>query len=329
MAFDWLTFFDRYGVEYQPARRGWLDCWCPWCGGPGTHHLGVSLESGGYHCWHGHNGISPHRLVAALLNCTRAEADRIVGSSDVPVSSDEDFATDSFRRLGLVLETRPAAVGDLRLLPEFPPIRDSGPSGRLALPYLKGRGYDKDSALKLADRYGLTFATSGPFAYRVVVPVVEGGKLVNWTGRSVARSEALRYKSLSADPERAAAQGLPIAARNIKDLLFDLDEVRRGGEVLALTEGPFDAMRVGFLGERFGVRATCLFGKRPTPAQVDLLDEVRGLYDKVVALMDRDARWDSFLFLPDDWRVDALQLPEGIKDPAELTERQFRELFDR
>ncbi|MDE2426289.1 MAG: hypothetical protein KGO96_10335 [Elusimicrobia bacterium] len=330
MPFNWPVFFDRYGIPYEEGRRGWLSIWCQWCGGPGTHHMGVSTKSGGYHCWHGHSGISPHRLIVALLGCSQAEANSIVGSdSGSFVRGDDTFAADSLARLGIRQESAQVSNAEfLTPLPEFSRVTDMGFMCRkLAMPYLKSRGYGRDDALRLAERYGLMFASTGPFAYRIIVPVIEDGLLVNWTGRTVASSDNLRYKSLSTDVERAERQGLPPAVKNIKDVLLDIDRLRKGGRTLVVTEGPFDALRVGFLGKRRGIRATCLFGKVPTDAQLGQLHEIVPRFDDAVVLLDRDAGLESFLSLPEHLGIRRMELPGGASDPAELTERQFSQLF--
>ena len=330
MAFDWNSFLDRYRIEYQPRRRGWLDIWCPFCGGPGTHHIGINVDIGIYHCWHdaSHAGKSARRLVAAILGCSAAEAARIVGEPDTAYeATDDTFAAESLRRLGMVSQPTTRPVGDLNFLPEFGPMRRAGPCRALAYPYLEGRGYNEAAVGWLAGRYGLMFAPRGAFAYRIIVPVIVAGRLVNWTGRTVARSDPLRYKSLSSDASRAAAQGLPAARLNIKDTLLDIDSLSRGGSVLVLTEGPFDAMRVSYLGRRAGVSATCLFGKLATPAQVGMVAGLSRRYDRVIALLDRDASFDAFLGLPEYLGVTSVSLPRGVKDPAELTPAQFQVLL--
>ena len=329
--FDWITFFEQRNIEYQPSRRGWVDIWCPWCGGYGTHHLGVDTKIGGYHCWHGntHRGFSPARLVQALLGCSSAEAARIVGkdASATFVKSDDTFATDSLRRLGIVSDSPPQQSDKLSFLPEFVPIKDAGLCRPLVLPYLQQRGYDRGAAVQLAKRYGLRFAPNGKFSYRIIVPIYIDGVLVNWTGRTIAMSDELRYKSLSTDPEKAAEQGLPTALKNIKHTFLDLDSIRQGGKLLVLTEGPFDALRVGILGESYGIRSTCLFGKEVSANLIDVLAPMLSRDDEVVALFDRDASFDAFLRFPEEMQIKSLNLPRGVKDPAELTERQFYELL--
>ena len=332
--FDWRLFFDRRGIEYIEGGKvgpGNLGIRCPWCVNP-THldHLGVGPN--GYYCWKGgkaHSGVVPQKLIISLLHCTPETADRIVESESTSYATDDDsFGEESMRRLGIVLQQpeRPDR-GTLKMLPEFSSL-STGMARRLALPYLRNRGYDADDAMLLADRYGLRFAASGPFSYRIVVPIMWNGALVNWTARTIAASEDLRYKSLSTDSEKAAKQQLPVATMSIKDTLLDWDQIRRGGQVLVLSEGPFDALRVGFLGERLGVRATCLFGKAASPAQIGLIAEIASRYERVVALFDRDAAFEAFTSLPDYLGVEELELPSRVKDPAELTPSKFRELFD-
>lgn len=333
--FDWPTFLQRYNIEHvtegRPARRDWLAVICPWCGQASQHYLGINTKLGIYHCWHGasHVGRSPARLVAALLGCSFQEAVTIVGSTDVTFArSDDTFADDALRRLGMAVSGPKLTGGRLEPLPEFVPIKDAGLGRVLVFPYLEKRGYNHDDVVELAARYQLMFAPKGQFAYRIIIPVIADGKLVTWTGRSVAKSEELRYKSLSSDPERAERQGLPVAAANIKDTLLDMDTLSRGGDVLVITEGPFDAFRIGMLGERYGVRATCLFSKEASPRQIDLLAGLADAYDEIVALLDRDADFDTFMTMPDYLKIKQLRLPRGVKDPAELSKRQFMDVLN-
>jgi hypothetical protein len=138
----------------------------------------------------------------------------------------------------------------------------------------------------------------------------------------------LRYKSLTTDPDKATRDKTPLARRNIKDVLFDQDNIQEGGELLVLTEGPFDAKRVGLLGRNYGINATAFFGKEPTAAQIEVLYDVACRYDQVVALFDRGAEFDAFLSIPDYIPLKRLDLPRGVKDPGDLTFRQFREIFN-
>lgn len=334
--FDWLRFFEENGIEYvtrgHNARRGVAATACPMCGNDPSHHMGVSIAGQGWwHCWRNetqHAGKAPHRLIMAYLGCSYEEAARIAGAGGTGVATTDDtFDATIAGLLGLRSEPRPASPTELRFTEDILPLEDRGMAGKLALPYLRrSRDYPGDEALELIDMYGLRFAQRGPYAYRIVVPVVAGDRLVNWTGRSVAKSEELRYKSLSTDPEKAAAQRLPVALAVVKDCLLDYDELARGGRVLVVCEGPFDAFRVRFFGERYGIRSTCVFSKSVLPAQLDLLASVAELYEERYTAFDDDA-FDTILGMPDYLNFRSLTLPRGAHDPAELTESQFRRLF--
>src|SRR6185312_1653280 len=109
--------------------------------------------------------------------------------------------------------------------------------------------------------------------------------------------------------------------------IFDYDEVKEGGRVLVLCEGPFDAMRVEMLGASFGIHATCIYSKSALPVQVALLSAVTHKYDELYALFDQDA-FAAGLGLPDYLGFESLQLPRNVKDPAELGRGQFSRLFN-
>ncbi len=331
--FDWPSFLDKYSIEYVTSgpntARGNVSVKCPWCGDDPSHHLGINLSGKGYGCWRSsaHKGKSPYRLIMALINCSYEQARTIVDDSSAGIlTSDETFADDMLRRLGSPVTTV-HKIDTLELLPEFRRISDDGLCHTLVFPhFIFERKYSALEVLIIADRYGLMHAISGKFAYRIIIPIFMRRQLVTWTGRSFA-NDPLRYKTLSDDPEKARAQGLPVALMNIKETLFDYDNITKGGNTLVLTEGPFDAMRVNYFGERYGIRSTCVFGKSATPSQLDLLVDVSTRYDRIVSLFDSDAELDNFLVFPDYAKIEDLTLPTGVKDPAELTRDQFNKLF--
>src|SRR6185437_15360673 len=329
--FDWEQFLDNHGIDYvttgHNARRGNIGIACPWCGNDPSHHLGISTNGRGYHCWRNeaHSGKAPHRLVMALLGCSYAEAVMLVGEGGTFATTDGALLSDVTTMLGAKESAPRVIAGKLNFLPEMHPLEDRGLAGRLAFPYLEGRGYSTKGVEWIAKRFRLHFASFGPFGYRVVVPIYQDGDLVNWTGRTVARSDELRYKSLSTDPARADKQGGVVALRNIKDCLLDYDRLLEGGLTLVVCEGPFDAIRVTYLGEAAGIRGTCLFSKSPLPAQLDRLSTLVERYDESYSLFDGDA-FDTVMGLPDYLEIKALTLPPD-KDPAQLTRREFDVIF--
>src|SRR6185312_5603411 len=124
--FDWEQFLDNHGIDYvttgHNARRGNIGIACPWCGNDPSHHLGISTNGRGYHCWRNeaHSGKAPHRLVMALLGA-KESALRVI-------------------------------AGKLNFLPEMHPLEDRGLAGRLAFAYLEGRGYSTKGVEWIAKR---------------------------------------------------------------------------------------------------------------------------------------------------------------------------------
>jgi hypothetical protein len=346
--FDWLKFLDTYRIEYVMAGpnigRNNAGIKCPFCGDDPSFHLGISLDGKGFHCWRepsrgAHSGRSPHKLVMRLLGCSFTQAQAIVGDQDRKVvANDSTFDTDIKRRMSMAHSTTGhSSVGRLELLPEFKkiptftekPFQGRGPLvNSLFIPYLRRRGYSIKEIDKLVERFDLHYALTGKFAYRLIIPVFMDGKLVNWTGRAVT-TDTLRYKTLSHDMEVSRKADLPPAPMNVKDCLFDYDDLKNGGDILVLTEGPFDAMRITFFGEKYGIMGTCLFGKGVSKQQKDLLYRLLPLYDHVHTFFDTDVGLAStFSWFPDDMGIVRRDLPKNVKDPAELQRKQFTRLFD-
>jgi hypothetical protein len=332
--FDWIAFLDARGIEYvtkgHNASKNHVGIPCPWCGtSDPSHHMGIDLRGYGYNCYRdsSHSGKSPARLIVALTGCTYEQARMILENEDVPLpTTDETFETDMMTRLGGSVDRKLRATGKLALLPEFKPITNKGLCRTLILPYLRKRGYSERGALNIADRFSLHYATSGKFAYRIIIPIYQDKQLVTWTSRTITNDE-LRYRTLSYDPETAKKSGLPIAPMNIKECVFDYDELLSGGKTLVVTEGPFDAMRITYYGEEYGILGTCLFSTSMLPAQMERLLELSSKFNRMISLMDSEVGMRAFRMFPDKMAADVMSLPHGINDPAELRWEHFRELF--
>jgi hypothetical protein len=333
--FDWLTFLQSNNIDHvttgHNARRYVIAIKCPFCADDPSHHMGISTRGRGYNCWrnHDHSGKSISRLIVALLGCSYEQANNIVGAGEAYGITEETFESEMLRSLGAKPEYKSKPVSNtkgLEFTQDFYPLADYGLCRKVAIPYLEDRGYTYDDVQELAGRFDLQFASTGPYSYRITIPVYHKGKLVNWTGRTVT-DDPMRYKSLSTDPEKAAAQGLPVAPMNIKHCLFDYDALMDGGDTIAVCEGPFDAMRISFFGEEYGIIGTCVFSKSPLVEQIDLLSTVCNRFSRRCLLFDTDA-FDAKLSIPDSLGFEAIQLPPGYGDPGELDMRGFRRTFD-
>jgi hypothetical protein len=328
--FSWVQFLKNNSIEFVErgpnVAKGNVNISCPFCGDDPSHHLGLNLERNYWGCWRNkqHRGKSPRRLVQRLLNCSYEQAQRIVGEDVTLLPEKEDFNSQIQRLMngnGYYIETEDVYKATVRNYLSWPfrKIEDIG-SGKIFFDYLvKDRKYSVKEVVQLVEDYQLGYSLIGKFNFRIVIPVIMEQGLVTWTGRAITDSTLIRYKTLSVDKDE------PKALVSIKDSLWNYKNlVDYPGHTLYVCEGPFDSMRVDFFGKKNGIRATCLFSKNVSDAQLILLDELSYLYDNKFLLLDQDARVDTF------WILDELKHMKfepayltHVKDPAKLSAEEI------
>jgi hypothetical protein len=327
--FNWRHFLDQHQVPYSTRgpnlSRQMLGLTCPFCGEDDpSAHMGVPLVGQWYSCWRNksHRGRQPHKLIMQLLHCSWTEANAIVGSGGTEIPSEENFLSAITKMLSGPATEAKVPTGILTLPKEFKPLTGQQRGlGRHCVQYMRNRGYQPDDIDLLEERYHLKYATTGPFAYRVIWPIYMHEKLVTWTGRAITKSIA-RYKTLSKHDN-------PPALEAITDTLFDYPHLKyHAGEKLFICEGPMDSMRVGVLGEHFDIHSTCLFTKSISDAQVALLEQISRQYDQRFLLLDSEVRMELIPLLKklEHLNFQIATLPPGIEDPALLTLQQVRQL---
>lgn len=320
--FDLQRFFDQHGIKYRTSganvSRGNIAIHCPFCGPDDpSEHLSVNIEGKGWRCWRhpDHRGKSPARLVRALLRCSMDKAREIVGHS---IFLPEDFG-DRVKAMFATAADMPI-VDELPVPAEFRAFKGY-PTSRPFVRYLRDRGFTDLQIGRMTNRYGMRYCTEGSYGGRIIFPVTYDGELVSWTGRSISRNATLRYKTLTTDEESADREGYRPALGAISHYLLWFDELEeRGGEVLVLCEGPFDALKVDVLGRADGIRATCFFTAAPTEAQVDMLHTLARRFDRILLLLDKGTvslgmRVSQQL---SSVQVESAHMPKGLKDPGEL-----------
>ena len=113
---------------------------------------------------------------------------------------------------------------------------------------------------------------AGKWKFRIIIPLIIGGKIVSWTARSIlpkSQCDELkipRYKNLSIEE----------SIMNPKDVLFNIDNCLSNKVVL--TEGAFDVFR---LGDGF----LCSFGTSLTQYQIA---ELKKRYNKIYMMFDNE-----------------------------------------
>lgn len=319
-----IRIFEENGIPYQlegkNVKRGNMTIHCPFCGADDRGmHLGINLDDGAFSCWrdHTHRGRNTSRLIAILLDISIARARTLLGFE---IFDQEEYnkTLQSLMNGGSLIPIKKlGGVDHLSLPPFFRTIDNSGLRKRF-YHYLENRGLKNINYL--IKRYDLRSCFVDEFTNRIIIPVYINNELMTWTSRSIDKEAKLKYRDLSIDE----------SVRHCKFCLLDYDNIKEGGEVLYIVEGPFDAFNLrDKLPEGFEV--TCLFTKQMTDEQSLLLYPILDLYSSVTILLDRDAVSQAISMLNKQFsgwpNVGVRYLPEGIKDPGELTKEQVERLL--
>lgn len=164
---------------------------------------------------------------------------------------------------------------------------------------------DRGIAANQIAQYDIRWCPVGKYAERVIIPIMMGGVLRGWMARLIREPVGKEQKVLH-----------PLGMKSSL-LLFGLDDVAPDSAVV-LTEGPFDALRIG------GAVAT--MGAKMSPQQRHLLQE-RGI-TTVVILYDGDnsgrraAKRVGRELVAAGFTVEIANLPDGV-DPGSATMLQL------
>ncbi len=289
--FDVLRWASDYKLDHR-HQGGWVNIHCPFCQGSQDYHLGIRADGMGCHCWR----CGKHKLWDAIK--------AVCGPSQ--------------ESLGKIRERYGA--GPVRLVQSdttrLHAASVSWPSGILesipvmAVDYLRDRGFDP---VLLAGTWGLRFTgPTGPYKFRIIAPIYDGGKLVSYQGRCYTGKRELRYKACPKDLEAVGHQ----------NLLYG--EWLVTGRHIIVVEGITDAWR-------FGPGAVATFGIGYTMAQVERLAKYRRvslIFDSDPQAIEQAEELGVLLRgLNPEIQVDVVELEDG--DPGELSAGDMRELKRR
>lgn len=328
MMFDWPAFLQNHNIDYIEERRGHVAVRCPFCSDDPSHHMSINLEGRGWRCFRQpdqHKGRSPVLLIAKLINIPIGQARRICGTNSTFIPEDFIGRVNDF----LSPQEEEDQMSTPLLMPkEFRRFNQALPSRQPYINYLvKKRGFAAKDIDWLCEQFDLRYAVRGAFHHRVIFPVEYDGELVTWTGRAIAGTMSLRYLSLPSDPDASARLELPPAKASIGQHLLWYDRIKafRRPKVIVLTEGPFDALKIWYLGQQWGVVATCFFTATASSTQIDELHELLPRFSYKYLLLDRNTlaiamRLHSLL---EGLGVEVRHLPDRIKDAGELNSIEF------
>jgi hypothetical protein len=280
---NWVRLLEQHSIEYvdkgKSTAKGNVYVHCPFCGNADpSHHMGISLAGSGWGCWRNsaHRGRSPVRLLMALLRVSYAQARDMAGLDDSYVDPDgyESIKHNLFQKSVQVITEQ--SEKELELSPDFIDISDKKLRTAKFHQYLsETRGFHPAHISELCKHYGLKAAVSGKYKDRIIVPYFVERKLVSWTGRAISGS-SLRYMDLSKEESITPP----------KLTLYNFNATRRPNKILLVCEGPFDALKLDFYGQKFGVRTVAISTNSITDEQTYLLEECCGNFDRVLMVMD-------------------------------------------
>jgi hypothetical protein len=321
-----IKFLNNYNIPYiiegNNVKKGNINIKCPFCGNEDkSEHLGISPDTGVYGCWRNseHRGKDFAKVVVRLIGCSYEEAKRLI-STEVIIPGDSilDYINNLF-------DDKPdeeiTTVTHLELAEDFIPIVNKG-IRKVFWQYFRSRGFNgSDSKLEnFIDRFNILCSLSGYYKMRLIFPIYFEGRLVTWQTRSIYPKISRPYIDLSVDE----------SVKHVKQCVYNYDELINGGDILYITEGVFDCLKIEYFAPK-DFHATCIFTKTLTDSQVYLLTNLSRKFRQLRLLLDSDA-WQEAYFgvkgkLSHIKNLIVQGLPEGAKDPGQLKKSQVKSLI--
>lgn len=312
-----IKILKQHNIEFRESgenvSKGYIGICCPFCNDDENYHMGINPKTRFWSCWKNsnHKGRGYYKLFKKLLNCSEEQLRFLCKDKKLLI---EDEFLNIKNKLAPKNIVKNNCLSELKFLSEFMEIKDYGDTKRF-WDYLIDRGFDKP--LKLISKYNLKCCLIGNYKFRIIIPIYKNNELVTWTSRSIYKNAKLRY--LSHPKEQSIS--------NIKDTLFDYDYINEGGDVLFITEGPFDAMKLQYLFTLPNYKATCLYTKSIAPQQEVLLSGIAKKFRKVIIMLDRNEIGSTFELGKRLNYIPNLTLKSfpfnDIKDPGELTKKHI------
>lgn len=269
-------------TEGHGCRPGWVQFQCPFCGGgrdPNKLYAGYCIAYNYVNCW----ACGPHDAAKTIATLT-----------GLSPGVCREHLTQSARIV--TSENRSERINQVLTLPTG--LKACGPAHKR---YLRSRGFDPDRTIRLWRLRGIGLAPR--LAWRLFIPVIYHGKEVSWTTRTLGDQEP-RY--ISASPVQEIT--------SIKRLLLGEDYVQT---TVIVTEGPFDAMRIG-------PGAIALCGTAITPAQIKKLSR----YPVRVIVLDSEPaaqmRARQLCSMLEVFPGRTINIELDGKDPASAPEREIK-----
>ncbi len=228
MNFDILSYFDERGILYsyqgKNVSKGWVGIQCCFCP-DSSNHLGINLRSGAFSCLRCGETGSSVKLVMELEMASYGEAMDIIKRH-----SGEEIPEPKYKPVKKLYPTE--NIIPKEATKDFPEKYKN---------YLRERRYDPEY---LIEKYDLYACTDGKYANRILIPIKENNRTVNFLCRDVSKKARLPYINAK----------LPVEYHSIKSLLYfpklDREILKVSSHSLynqpiVIVEGVFDVWRIG------------------------------------------------------------------------------------
>jgi DNA primase len=302
------TAVENYLRDKTEVRSGWRAndqnekriC-CPFCiekhGTEDTkYHLGVNISNGMFHCYRCESGGFITKLIRFWDNISFSEAVKLVEEA-----KEREISIDRLE-LGIM---KPKKEVEEKLSSIKPPEYYESLVGN-GHPYLESPKRRVD--LKMVNDYSLGICRMGAYKDRIIIPDFnDDGGLIYWQARAI--DDTVKPKYLNASNSRS---GLT---------LFNFWRAKKH-DMIVLTEGPFDAMRVGFNG-------VATYGHSIKNGQRKLI--LNSPVKEVVLMYDADVPIDDIESMAAELtsfkKVSIVYIQNG--DPADHTQEELLSMIDK
>jgi DNA primase len=302
------TAVENYLRSRTEVHKGWRPndsdekriC-CPFCTEKKDedtgYHLGVNVRTGQFNCFRCDTAGFITRLIRYWDNVSLSEAVRIIESK-----ARTDISIDRIELNGVKKEENDDTI---ELSEIKPPEYYESLVGK-GHPYLESSKRRVD--LKMVSDYSLGICRMGAYKDRIIIPDFnDDGGLIYWQARAI--DDTVKPKYLNASNSRSGKT------------LFNFWRAKKYKTII-LTEGAFDAMRVGFDG-------VCTYGHSIKEGQKKLLmdnniNEVVLMYDADVSINDLEVMAGELTSI---FKVSIAHLQSG--DPADHTTDELRGILEK
>lgn len=296
MAFDVVSFYEDYGIEYHEGdhphphcRPGWIQAECPRCSGNPGFHIGFSENTGQFVCWR--CGFVPLlEAIKLFVGTSWPDAKRIA----------KKYGGDKVYQK---YERAPKEKDIDVTLPKS--TLDTFPKRHRQ--YLEERNFDPNKLIDMWDLRATGKKGICKYKNRIIAPIYYRNKLMSYQSRAIEDIEP-RYMACEMENER----------RHHKYCLYGLDMCI--GKSVLVVEGITDVWRMG-------IGTVSTFGIKYTETQVLLLakhfENIFVLFDETEQAAQDQAKKLSQTLSTMGKHSEHITL--GIDhDPAELSDEDSR-----